>query len=899
MKRQRSLPRVIALFVLSLVLSLGAARIAPASPNPPALVQQAKTGYQNGRFAEAARDWRTAAEAFAGRGDTLNQAMALSNLALTYQALGEWEKAARSSAESLDLLQNFPETPDRDRVLAGTLDIQARGQLAIGRPTAALENWQKAALLYQKLDDRDGAARARIDESRALQALGLYPRARDTLLDVLGIDRSPATPVATGLPEGRTRLSIPVQILALRELGGVFRAIGENDRSRLVLERALQLSRESGNEEESGDIYLSLGNTARVVGDSQPSRSGIETDCLASVDRKTDFHARAAACYRQAESTPRRATRVRSLLNQLSLSVQKGKWSEIERLIPAIDTELPRVPPDVPAINERLNYVQSLICLRTEIDPTPGGPVATVARQCRRDSGLETAPASLRVPSWGEIEGIARIAYDRAETLGNERALANALGYLAGISQQTGDLPRARQLTERALQILAPLNSPETSYLWQWQMGQLYRQQGRIPEAIAVYNLAFDNLQALRQDLAGTSRERQFSFRDSVEPVYREFADLLLQGETPSQENLKSARNVIESLQLAELNNFFQEACLETQSGPIDAIDPRAAVFYSIVLPDRLAVILSLPGQPLQYYATPVASSSVEGTFEDLFADLGLYVSSEDPLKPRQKFYDWMIRPARERLKEGGITTLVFVSDGILRNLPVAALHDGQQYLVEQYDLALTPSLQLLSPGSSVLGRRDILAGGITESRQGFAALPGVKQEVSEISGIAPTEVLLDEQFTRSRLRGSIESRSFPIVHLATHGQFSSRADNTFLLTWDERINVKDLDRLLERPDPIELLILSACQTAVGDKRAALGLAGMAVRARAKSTMATLWAVQDRSTAELMTEFYRVLKQSGATKASALRQAQLTLLKDKRYQHPYYWAAFVLVGNWL
>lgn len=899
MKRQRSPFRVIALFFLALVLSIGSARIALTSPNPPALVQQARTGYQNGRFAEAARDWQKAAEAFAGQGDSLNRAMAVSNLALTYQALGEWEKAGRSIAESLALLRDLPETPERGRVLAGTLDIQARGQLALGQPTAALETWRQATLLYQKLGDLDGAARARIDQARALQALGLYPRARDTLLDVLGLDREPETLSATELENGNPRLSIPLQILALRDLGGTFRATGENERSRLVLERAWQLARESGNEDEIGDIYLNLGNTARALGDSQPSRTRNETDCLGSVNPKTDFHARAAACYRQAELSPRRATRIRSLLNQLSLSVQKGKWSEIERLIQAIDTELPAVPPDVPAITERLNYVQSLICLRTEIDPTPAPTAPPVARQCRRDSRRESAPGSLRVPSWREIERIARIAYERAETLGNERARANALGYLASISQQTGDLPRARQLTEGALQILSPLNAPESAYLWQWQMGQLYRQQGRIPEAIAVYGLAFDNLQALRQDLAGTNRERQFSFRDSVEPVYREFADLLLKGDNPSQENLASARNVIESLQLAELNNFFQEACLETRSGPIDALDPRAAVFYSIVLPDRLAVILSLPGQPLQYYATPVPSSSVEGTFEDLFADLNLYYSGKDPLKPRQKFYDWMIRPARERLQEGGITTLVFVSDGILRNVPVAALHDGQQYLVEQYDIALTPSLQLLSPGSSVLGRRDILVGGLTESRQGFAALPGVKQEVADISGIAPTEVLLDERFTRSRLRGSIESRSFPIVHLATHGQFSSRADNTFLLTWDERINVKDLDRLLERPAPIDLLILSACQTAVGDKRAALGLAGMAVRARARSTMATLWAVQDRSTAELMTQFYRAWKQPGVTKASALRQAQLTLLKDKRYQHPYYWAAFVLVGNWL
>ena len=127
-------------------------------------------------------------------------------------------------------------------------------------------------------------------------------------------------------------------------------------------------------------------------------------------------------------------------------------------------------------------------------------------------------------------------------------------------------------------------------------------------------------------------------------------------------------------------------------------------------------------------------------------------------------------------------------------------------------------------------------------------------------------------------------------------------AENTFLLTYNERVNVKNLDQLLRESDrprgnPIELLILSACQTAAGDKRATLGLAGLAVRSGARSTLATLWSVQDQSTAELMTHFYKAL-QPGVSKAQALRQAQLKLLNSPQYQNPYFWAPFVLVGNW-
>jgi len=234
----------------------------------------------------------------------------------------------------------------------------------------------------------------------------------------------------------------------------------------------------------------------------------------------------------------------------------------------------------------------------------------------------------------------------------------------------------------------------------------------------------------------------------------------------------------------------------------------------------------------------------------------------------------------------------------------MAALYDGQQYLVEKYSIALSPGLQLLEPRSLKRQQVKALMGGLTEGRQGFAALPGVQLELNQIASDVRSEILLNQRFTKKSLEQQINAAPFPVIHLATHAQFSSKAENTFLLTWDGRINVKEFDTLLrtrERQDtnPIELLVLSACQTATGDKRAALGLAGLAVRSGARSTLATLWSVRDRSTAALMAEFYRKLTQTEVSKAEALRQAQLALLNNSQYQHPFYWAPFVLVGNWL
>ncbi len=265
--------------------------------------------------------------------------------------------------------------------------------------------------------------------------------------------------------------------------------------------------------------------------------------------------------------------------------------------------------------------------------------------------------------------------------------------------------------------------------------------------------------------------------------------------------------------------------------------------------------------------------------------------------------YDWLIRPAEADLAKSGVKTLVFVPDGALRNIPMAALRDRHQYLIEKYSIALAPSLKLLDP--KPLQRRQLkaLTVGLSEARQGFAPLSNVPLELKQIQSEVSSVVLLNQKFTSNAFQNQVESTNFPIVHIATHGQFSSKAEQTFILSWDDRINVKQLDRILQPRNKsngaIELLVLSACQTAAGDKRAALGLAGIAVRAGARSTLATLWSVDDAATAELMNEFYRELANTTVTKAEALRRAQLKLIKNPQAQHPIYWAAYVLVGNWL
>jgi CHAT domain-containing protein len=231
----------------------------------------------------------------------------------------------------------------------------------------------------------------------------------------------------------------------------------------------------------------------------------------------------------------------------------------------------------------------------------------------------------------------------------------------------------------------------------------------------------------------------------------------------------------------------------------------------------------------------------------------------------------------------------------------MSALYDGKQYLIEKYAVTLSPGLQLMS--SQALQQTNIgaIVAGISESRSGFSALPAVETEVKEISKTIPSSKLLNAQFTGDALSTQLKNSKANVVHLATHGQFSSRLEDTFLLTWDGTVNIKELSELLQSRDvtkAIDLLVLSACDTASGDDRAVLGLAGLAVKSGARSTLATLWPVKDKAAATLMTQFYQELRNSGRTKAEALRQAQLHLMQETDFKDPYFWGGFVLVGNW-
>jgi CHAT domain-containing protein len=519
------------------------------------------------------------------------------------------------------------------------------------------------------------------------------------------------------------------------------------------------------------------------------------------------------------------------------------------------------------------------------------------------------------------ITELLNTAMQQTEQLQDQSTRAYVVGTLGYFLEQQGQWRDAQRLTEQALLIAQTLQAPESAYRWQWQRGRILKAQGSLVAANDAYQSAIATLRSLRHNLAAINRDGQFDFRDSVEPVYREAVTILfaIQETNPNEDNLEQARTLIDQLQLAEVDDFFREACLNERPVVLDQLvdqdNPTTAIIYPIVLEQQLQVIVKIPNQPLRNYAVTQSKNTTEKTLQELRSRIVQSSAEKVTQRLSQQVYNWLIQPIETDLLQSSVNTLVFVLDGEFRNLPMAALYDGQQYLIEKYAVALNIGLQLLPPRALAQGNSLMaIAAGLTEpslefQAKGYASLPEINTEFTlmQQAGVK-TKILLDQAFDRKSLVQAVQSLPFNILHLATHGKFSSQAEDTYILAADGAIYVNELDNLLrDRPwlDPIELLVLSACQTAAGDTRATLGLAGVAIRAGARSTLASLWQVDDRATALLMGEFYRELSTSKVSKAEALRRAQVALLKhnfpeeESSYRRPPYWAAYVLLGNWL
>ncbi|MBD2604272.1 CHAT domain-containing protein [Scytonema hofmannii FACHB-248] len=292
-----------------------------------------------------------------------------------------------------------------------------------------------------------------------------------------------------------------------------------------------------------------------------------------------------------------------------------------------------------------------------------------------------------------------------------------------------------------------------------------------------------------------------------------------------------------------------------------------------------------------------------------------------------QQLYRWIISPLEADLEAQKIDNLVFLPDVGLRSTPMAALHNGKGFLVEKYSIGLMPSLTLTNTLYTDIKKSQLLAMGVSQTTQGQEPLPAVPLELSTlVFKLWQGKLFLNKQATLDNLRAIRRQQPFGIIHMATHADFNTGpVSNSYIQLWEDKLRLNQIRKLGFNEPQVEMLVLSACRTALGDEEAEIGFAGLAVLAGVKTSVASLWAVNDAGSAALMTKFYQSLKTS-RIRAEALREAQVAMAKGEIYlknaqirglgevgglplpadsiqqpdgllSHPYYWAAFTMVGN--
>jgi CHAT domain-containing protein len=409
---------------------------------------------------------------------------------------------------------------------------------------------------------------------------------------------------------------------------------------------------------------------------------------------------------------------------------------------------------------------------------------------------------------------------------------------------------------------------------------------------------------------------------------------------------------------VSELRDYFRDPCLGALSRGIETLSRDTAVLYPVLLPDRLVLLLEAGGKLIQK-VSPVQKDRLNRLSMEFAHALRRGLAFNEPAR---QLYNILIRPVSPVLEQHKIKTLVHVPGGVLRLLPLAALMDGDTFLVEKYALVTAPGLTLLDPAPfQEEGKKSLVAGlsepgpviydlpsgvwqalgdqsrsGIKTTIRGLAlevvsttdpaggdipgpasekqgqqvrnalALPGVEHEVKALSGRLDAKVLFNDTFRLEDFSMELKARPYSIIHIASHGFFGGTPDQNFIMTYDRRLDMNDLESLI-RPrqladHPVELIALSACQTAEGDDKSPLGLAGVVLKSGARSALGSLWPVSDQASQEIFPLFYSFLENKGqetSTKARALQMAQMTLMNKENFRHPFYWAPFILVGNWL
>ena len=880
-------------------LSLGNV-VTAQSQNPNQLGNRGIKYYENGQFRQAIEEWETVLPVYEKNKQLPQQAIIRGNLARAYQKLGDLEQTIRQWEQLVFLQKQLGKVQETGRSLS------------------------ELAQAY----NNSGQSR------KAIELLcGLKEKGDSELNCVSG----------TALEIAKTQEDNLGKVVALGSLGEAYRQLGKYEIAIHYLKAAEKVNGVNQSyliSNSLGNVYLSQGLLWNLRAESaQKTRP----------DKYHQFINQAKSSFQQAEKSFQNGLDIAENKNDIEAKTNNiinliKLYSQSRELKLFSEDKFNQAVENALSLWNKLPDSTQKVYAAIDLANIPGENIKTSPlTQCATNKNVN------RKLPLNTVDKLLDKAVKISNNIKDYRAESFALGIRGHLYECQGNYNQALNLTRRALIVAEQnLNSKDSLYLWEWQTGRILLNEGNELKALEAYERAFKILEEIRTKILTANRDFQLDFRDVIQPIYRKLAELKLAQANPNlisqqqnnkqgikqqikpnnkvNSNLNEAREIIDSLRLAELQNYFGNDCILAalkQQQVDELLGEDTAVFSSVILENRAAILLNLPGgksyvQWIQKDGNIISIQQLDKLIQEFRTGL-VNASLEFEYNTEQaiNLYKLLVEPFDKYINLQQIKTLVFVQDGFFRSIPMAALYDSnhKKYLIQKFAIATTPSLRLTAPKKLNTKTSRALITGVNQPAeidgQKYRALTNVEKEIKSVQNAFPkTETLYNENFTLDNLRKKLNKTVYPIIHVATHAQFGIIPEDTYLVAGNnQKLTITKLEQVLREftggVDSVELLSLTACQTALGDERASLGLAGIALQVGVRSALASLWSLPDESTSILVKEFYQNLRQ-GKSKAESLQQAQLKLIQAKKfdnvnnqYDNPGYWAPFIMIGNWL
>lgn len=858
---------LIAFFILSFILTLCLSYVSIATnklgfgtvvkaqnQNGSQLVEKGIEYYDKGKFKEAVQEWETALNIYQKNKQLREQTIIRGNLANAFDKLGDFEQS--------------------------------------------IKHWDAVVSLHQQLENPRETGRALTELAQTYSDSGQFKKAvailcgveeteiEDNQINIHKIKHKSNCIKESALEISRTQKDIEGEIAALGSLGEAYRQLAKYNLATKYLNYAKEKT-DADNLSLKSKISNSLGNV--YLGKAQLWGFYTESAFKSRLPKYKKLAQEAKSYYQNAWNNFQnsyqiavrqkdKSAQMGALMNLIQVYFHSQKLNLSQKLPPkSVSLQENGEKNNLININQLEHIRNQAIALLSELPDSlqkvyAAIDLANLSADDNITSPLTQCPTKRQLPN-SEVVALLNKAIKTANNLNDSRSKSFALGAAGHFHECQNDYNQALELTRKAILVADyKLQAKDSLYLWEWQQARLLEKTGKKSDAMSAYELAFQTLEKIRSDIITADKDLQLDFRNVIQPLYRKLASLKLEKATArtsskvglynNQENqeLNAAREIINSLRFAELQNYFGNGCITAAITPqkveelLEGESGKTAVLNSIFLENKAAILLSLPDKS-QYVGWIERKNNQKITREELESELRSFLSqlrrqqqfrvddspeAQKVYSQAKKLYDWIIRPFEEKgyLNQDKIKTLVFVQDGLFRSIPMSALIDKNQdkYLIEKYAVVTTPSLRLTASkaGKIKTNRATIFSFNQKAEIDGkvFNPLPFVNSEIKSLKKIFTNIRMLNPQdFTSDVSKEEAKKTTYPIVHIATHAQFGIIPEDTFLvLEKNKKLTINDLEKFLSKfsgdTNAVELLTLSACQTAAGDERANLGLAG-------------------------------------------------------------------------